>query len=406
MTSSKRLLISAPGKVILFGEHAVVHKKLAVAASLGLRTYLYLEQNESSLVRLKLPDVQIDTAWSFADLNIEVDRAALEHRHPSEMPAQLKAQFDAWIGTSAKTDAGRNAVFAFLYLFQILKKASRPSLGFTISTRSTLPVGAGLGSSASFATAMAAALLILFGHVPQDFSRSSEKERWLDIINSHAFKAEQVIHGNPSGLDNAVATYGGAMSFRRGERFTRLEGLQSLRLLLTNTKVPRSTNLLVAGVGAKKEKYPTIIDPILDAIDNVSLRCVDAFQRFQTRTITADELTRELADLVDINHSLLHAIGVSHVSLETVRNVTSTHGIKTKLTGAGGGGCALSIIQDDVSADAIDAVSSELRLNGFDCYSTSLGGIGVSASVLTADENDSWIITADRQVLENLVLKS
>ena len=68
-----------------------------------------------------------------------------------------------------------------------------------------------------------------------------------------------------------------------------MEGCQSLQLLLTNTKVPRSTNALVAGVGAKKEKYPNVINPILDSIDNISLRCCEAF-----KSGSKDDLAQEL----------------------------------------------------------------------------------------------------------------
>lgn len=84
------------------------------------------------------------------------------------------------------------------------------------------------------------------------------------------------------------------MSFRRGEGFSQLEGCQSLRLLLTNTKVPRSTSALVAGVGAKKQKYPAVVDPMLDAIDGISLRCVEVFKRLQTGEMDTHKVTAEL----------------------------------------------------------------------------------------------------------------
>ena len=91
---TKRVLVSAPGKVILFGEHAVVHQKvndiirnvkrnsltrwqLAVAASLGLRTYLHLEENDTGKCRLNLPDVNIDVTWPLSELSLPVDKEAL-----------------------------------------------------------------------------------------------------------------------------------------------------------------------------------------------------------------------------------------------------------------------------------------------------------------------------------------
>ncbi|KAI9496810.1 ribosomal protein S5 domain 2-type protein [Zychaea mexicana] len=390
----KRALISAPGKVILFGEHAVVHKKLAVAASLGLRTYLHLEENDTGKCRLHLPDVDIDLTWALSDLTLDVDRVTLETGHPMDIPEEIKKQFEKWMGVTQR-EAQRQAVLAFLYLFFVLKTDKPTSFGFTISTRSTLPVGAGLGSSASFATCISTALLVLFHHIPVGFAQSEKRESHLDTVNRYAYKAEQVIHGNPSGLDNSVCTFGGALSFRRGERFVPLEGFQSLQLLLTNTKVPRSTSALVAGVTAKKEKYPQVIDPILESIDNISLRCCEAFKRSNK-----DSLAEELEDLVDMNHCLLHALGVSHGSLEKVRSVTGEYGVKTKLTGAGGGGCALSIIRDDVNVETTNLVAQKLAAEGFDCYRTSLGGSGVNAVVLDNSLDQAWLMSADRETLE------
>ncbi|KAI7851564.1 mevalonate kinase [Circinella umbellata] len=394
--TDRRVLISAPGKVILFGEHAVVHKKLAVAASLGLRTYLHLEENETGQCRLHLPDVDVDLTWPLTELSLEVDRKALDTDHPDNIPEEIKQQFENWMGVTTKENQQR-AVLSFLYLFFVLKTDKPASFGFTISTRSTLPVGAGLGSSASFASCISTALLVLFNHIPIGFTQSEKKESYLDTINRYAYKAEQVIHGNPSGLDNSVCVFGGALSFRRGERFVPLEGFQSLQLLLTNTKVPRSTNALVAGVGAKKEKYPNVINPILDSIDNISLRCCEAF-----KSGSKDDLAQELEDLVDINHCLLHALGVSHSSLEKVRVITEEFGVKTKLTGAGGGGCALSVIRDDVNVETTNLVAKKLAEEGYDCYRTLLGGTGVNAVVLGDDSLDqTWLLNADRETLES-----
>lgn len=223
-------------------------------------------------------------------------------------------------------------------------KGRRIDRGFSISIRSFLPVGAGLGSSASYSVAITTALLILNDLIPVDFRQSAKCDQYVDMINSYAFRAEQVIHGNPSGVDNAVSTYGGAKTFVRGEGFATLEGFQSLRLLLTNTKVPRSTSALVAFVRDRKEKYGAIINPILDAMDSISIRCRDAFKRLALKEMTEDELMKELEDLVVLNHALLVALGVSHPSLEKVKSITEESNLKTKLTGAGGGGCAVTFI--------------------------------------------------------------
>ncbi len=85
----------------------------------------------------------------------------------------------------------------------------------TVHVTSNLPVGAGLGSSASYSVCLATGLLLALGHIPipnsiegntdSSFSGSSTS---MNLINRWAFQAEKVIHGNPSGIDNAIATYG------------------------------------------------------------------------------------------------------------------------------------------------------------------------------------------------------
>lgn len=266
------------------------------------------------------------------------------------MPTELKARLDQLIELEGETSQSQ-ATLAFLYLLVIMDSKCKQPLehGFTLCVRSFLPVGAGLGSSASYSVALSTALLILIGEIPTDFNQHQNRESYLEKINAYAFKAEEVIHGNPSGVDNAVATYGGAKTFMRGQGFKTLEGFQSLRLLLTNTKVPRSTNALVAGVGAMRKTYPLIIEPMLESMNAIALHCRDAFKKSQDKSALMDELE----DLVGLNHCLLEGLGVSHPSLEKVRLITAKFGLKTKLTGAGGGGCAVTFIRDGMGYIAI-----------------------------------------------------
>ncbi|KAI8340598.1 mevalonate kinase-like protein [Chlamydoabsidia padenii] len=399
MTTSNSILVSAPGKVILFGEHAVVYQKFAVAASLGLRTHLYIEKTQDGICTLELSDVGVSRQWSISSFPWDLVQDEKEGDHPiRDMNAALKARLFELAG-NFENDAQEQSLMAFFYLVMSLAAPLKERTGFKIRTRSFLPVGAGLGSSASYSVVLATSLLIVFDYIPVDFTSSH-----YETINRYAFKAEQVIHGNPSGVDNAVATFGGAKTFLKGKGFSTLEGFQSLRLLLTNTKVPRSTNALVAGVAQRKEKYPDVIDPILTAIDGVSLRCKDAFLKLQMGTMDSTCLVTELEELIDINHCLLYALGVSHPSLERIRSITGGHGFATKLTGAGGGGCAVTIIRDDVDQATIDKVMDLLGKEGFDCYQTSVGGAGVCAVKLDAAEDMAWMNNANRETLETKFL--
>uniref|UniRef100_A0A670ZYA5 Mevalonate kinase n=1 Tax=Pseudonaja textilis TaxID=8673 RepID=A0A670ZYA5_PSETE len=81
-----------------------------------------------------------------------------------------------------------------------------------------------------------------------------------------------------------------------------------------------------------------------------------------------------LPDLVDINQHLLNGIGVGHALLDRVCEVTSSHGLHSKLTGAGGGGCAITLLRPEAIRD--------LTHCGFECWETVIGAPGVSAHAL------------------------
>ena len=143
----------------------------------------------------------------------------------------------------------------------------------------------------------------------------------------------------------------------------------SIKLLLTNTLVPRDTKSLVAAVSAKRLVNPEIVDPVLDAIQIISDKArgllggresVDrsslikelAVSRLNTLRASADEDGPQA--LIRENQGHLVMLGVSHPSLEMVVSATSSHpfDLSTKLTGAGGGGCALTLIPDGMSRRA------------------------------------------------------
>ena len=176
----------------------------------------------------------------------------------------------------------------------------RPS--FTLTIRATLPVGAGLGSSAAFSVCTATALTLITGRIspptPSNSGSSSEPDRLskslADIVNVYAFLAEKILHGNPSGVDNSVAAYGGGLLYtksipsegkeggmvsiagyvrlldRRAMVLTKLlPRFTSHRFLLTDTRVPRNTKELVGSVGKQKLEEPERVGKVLDDIHRV-----------------------------------------------------------------------------------------------------------------------------------------
>lgn len=85
---------------------------------------------------------------------------------------------------------------------------------------------------------------------------------------------------------------------------------------------------------------------------------------------------------MDLNHHLLQAMGVSHETLDRICHVTSKHGLHSKLTGAGGGGCAVTLLRPDTPQTVIESVIKELIQAGFKCFQTTVGGPGVTAAVV------------------------
>ncbi|NXD77151.1 KIME kinase, partial [Halcyon senegalensis] len=251
---------------------------------------------------------------------------------------------------------------------------------------SELPTGAGLGSSAAYAVCLAAALLTACGAISCPLKEGEATARWteeeLTLINSWAFQGERVIHGSPSGVDNAVGTWGTCV----GEEMSPVASrVPMLRILLTNTKVPRSTKVLVAEVKEKILKFPAIMNPVLDSIDAISQECQSVLEAMPANP--SPQHYPVLEELFDINQHHLNVIGVGHPSLDRLCRVTASHGLHSKLTGAGGGGCGITLLRPDTSPLVVEAAKRDLCACGFECWETNIGAPGVtlhSSSALNA----------------------
>ena len=111
----------------------------------------------------------------------------------------------------------QSAATSFLYLFLMI--GSRYTSAAIYTLRSTIPIGAGLGSSASIAVCLSAALQLQSGTLAKPFKGMMPHETQLQLkrVNNWAFVGEMCIHGNPSGVDNTVATGGKAVFFKRND---------------------------------------------------------------------------------------------------------------------------------------------------------------------------------------------
>ncbi|PSN75596.1 mevalonate kinase [Corynespora cassiicola Philippines] len=408
-------MVSAPGKVILFGEHAVVYNKAAVAAAISLRSYLLVTSPcdpETTTVSLCFPDIGLNHSWDINELPWEAFSAPGKKRHYSDIVTTLDPDLgDALQPHVQDVGAGepqyvqkthQASAFTFLYLFLSLRTQNMTSCSYTL--RSTIPVGAGLGSSASVTVCLATALLLQMGALENPHRKNPLRNSEFDLeyINRWAFVGEMCHHGNPSGVDNTVSSGGKAIYYqlKNGELpvVTPLLNFPELPLLIVNTKVSRRTAVEVAKVRSLKHAHPVMTEHILNAVHEISK---SAYGIFANRGQDCRKLAviQHLGDLVTVNHSLLLALGVSHPKIERIRALVKHSDVGwTKLTGAGGGGCTITILkpgigdrnlQSNDSSDVIGSVARKtsqpllnlrtlLKDEGFESYEATIASNGVS----------------------------
>ncbi|KAK0719710.1 ribosomal protein S5 domain 2-type protein [Lasiosphaeris hirsuta] len=387
-------MVSAPGKVIVFGEHAVVHGKAAIAAAISLRSYLLVTTLSKSkrTVTLTFPDIDFNHSWIIDDLPWSTFSHPSKKKYYYDLVTTLDEDLVAAVqplvhDVSPDKPADirkvhQNSAGSFLYMFLSLGSQSFPGCQYTL--RSTIPIGAGLGSSATIAVCMAAALLLQLRTLsgPHPDQPAEEARLQVERINRWAFVYEMFIHGNPSGVDNTVSTQGKAVVFQRTD-YSRppsvrpLWDFPELPLLLVNTQTAKSTANEVAKVGRLRDTHPKLVESILDAIDQVTQSSAELIEHEDFDTENEEEL-RKVGELMTINHGLLVSLGVSHPRLERVRELVDHEGIGwTKLTGAGGGGCSITLLRPGVPRSKLDCLEQQLETEGYQKFETTLGGDGV-----------------------------
>ncbi|KAH3677147.1 hypothetical protein WICMUC_001902 [Wickerhamomyces mucosus] len=409
MPELEPFIVSAPGKVIIFGEHSAVYAKPAIAAAISLRTYLMVAPSEDEEdLTLEFPDIGLVHSWKRSSLPWEV----VEKFSTSNKPTTTDELIPEVVSEISKLLSDMNqsihyaASSSFLYLYVHLCNRQTKAKRFTV--RSTLPIGSGLGSSATISVCLAGALSILGQHIEPATLGNNDKSvdnQDSEYIDSWAFMGEKLIQGNPSGIDNAVATHGGAVMFQRTQSSvpsvrTTMRNFPKLKLLLTDTKQPRRSSDLVGNVSRLNSEYPKIISSILNALEDIAREGYSIMIK-----PNLDERARKrLSELFEINHGLLVALGVSHPVLEKVRILTDEFKIgKTKLTGAGGGGCAITLIDDDVAESKIKELIAKYDEFGFETFETSLGGKGVGYLNDLKIDSEGFLSLESKEDIENAI---
>jgi len=289
---------SAPGKVILFGEHSVVYRGPAVVLAIDKRARVVAERREDD--RIYIDALNLGFSGYFAG----------DTYHPE--------QGEAWRGKR-------------LAAFNVAARRTMEHLGvesgLNLTLRSEIPIAVGLGSSAALSVATVAAVGALLGG---DLSKEE--------VCSLAYEGEKVVHGTPSGVDNNISTYGGVLRYEKGVGFERFEVDGVPPFVVGNTRRKRSTRRMVDKVRALRDRNQKVVDSVID-----SLGCI---ARDGLAALLDADLPR-LGDLMNVSHGLLVALGVSSPELDLMVHASRRAGaLGAKLTGAGGGGCIIALAEE------------------------------------------------------------
>lgn len=281
------------GKIILFGEHGVVYGFPAISAALDRGVTVNVSLNPKKSGR-----------W----LNIEDE--------------------------SNYISPDKNGDFLQKAFYTLISKVNRLPADFLFKIKSQLPVGAGIGSSAALSVAISEALLRLSGIEPS-----------LQQISQLALEAEKVFHGRPSGIDTTVAAFGGVIKFKKGLNPVPIKTGRDFYLIITHVAPGGNTKEMVEKVSFLKEKEPKKINDIFDSINNLVIEGENALLNGD-----ADQLGK----LFNKNHAALKQLEVSTSELdEACQFAISMGATGAKLTGAGGGGCIISVASNEKTQNEI-----------------------------------------------------
>ncbi|WP_256300198.1 mevalonate kinase [Haloarchaeobius salinus] len=302
---------SAPGKVYLFGEHAVVYGEPAVPCAVERRATVTVEQRTDGRLRVDARDLEIE--------GFTVEYGASTDELGVEVPSELLA---------AATEYVDGAVA------QARDACDEPEAGFDVTVESEIPLGAGLGSSAAVVVATIAATAAELG---------------VDLgpreIADRAYQVELAVQdGQASRADTFCSAMGGAVRVE-GDDCRTLDA-PDLPFVIGFDGGSGDTGKLVAGVRDLRERYNFAADTVTAIGDIV--------RRGEAVLVEEDPSLDELGRLMDFDHGLLEALGVSSRSLDemvwTAREA-GAHG--AKLTGAGGGGCIVALDDSPATETAL-----------------------------------------------------
>lgn len=300
---TKKVTVSAPGKLMLFGEHAVVYGRPCIVTAVGQRMKAIVEVTNDSTFQLDAPDVQVT--------DYKKPMSQLGKGDPS---------------TSSGQGIPKGAKFVEIAIKNFTH--ARPRLarlaGVKVTTKSEFNSQFGFGGSSASTVCVIKALSELTG------DKLSLKE-----IFELSYKTVLDVQGVASGFDVAAATFGGTLYYVIGGKVIEPLNLPSLPLIVGYSGIKADTVALVNFVKEKAKKYPWLIENAYDQMAKIADLAKKALSKEDFETV---------GELMNFNQGLLSLIGVSSDKLEAMIHATRNAGAYgAKLSGAGVGDCMIAL---------------------------------------------------------------
>jgi mevalonate kinase len=302
---------SAPGKIILFGEHFVVYGVKAILCAINKRITVTVE---------KISENKILIESSIGNLR------TVPNRPINEIDFPLRP---------------------FYYLADMMIQKYNEKSGMKITIDSDIPLGVGLGSSSACCVAGAAAISGVF-------TKNSKEE-----ILQMAIDAEKTIFPNTSGADCTVCMYGGLIQYDKQNGHSKIESEPSFHLVIANSKIEHSTKEVVSNVKKFKEKNEEKFSSICNEEANLIEDVLICLKNNDLKGIGRDMIK---------NQEYLETIGVSNEKLRNMIELATKFSFGSKITGAGGGGCIFAL----TDVDNMEKTIQLLTENNYECFSAKI----------------------------------
>jgi mevalonate kinase len=292
---------SAPGKVILFGEHAVVFGRAALAVPvIQLQARVTVSENSRGGIWIEAPNI---------NLSSDIEQLPPDHPLASVIYSVLSA----------------------------LSESHPPAC--TIYIQSTIPVASGLGSGAAVSVAILRALSAYLGQPLPD-----------EQVNKLAFETEKLHHGTPSGIDNTVITYTKPVYFIKGRPVKTFHVGTPFTIVIGDTGISAPTKESVRSVRKLWETDKPRWEKVFDRVGNIVWDARQAIER--------GDLT-DLGNLMNANHVLLQKMTVSCPELDRLVEAARKSGAYgAKLSGGGRGGNMITLVKKENAPAMAEALKS------------------------------------------------